>query len=33
MSIESTPVALFSYRGATGTNVPISAMLDGITGA
>lgn len=30
MSIESTPVALFSYRGATGTNVPISAMLDGI---
>lgn len=32
MSIESTPVAFFSFRGATGTNVPLSTMLDGIRG-
>jgi hypothetical protein len=32
MSIESTQVALFPYRGATGANVPLCAMLDGIRG-
>ena len=30
MSIQSTQVALFQYRGATGANVPLSVMLDGI---